>query len=242
MYFQDLNNPEIIKKTKQLSQGKSGVYKITNLQNSKSYVGSAITKKATSNRLYARFRNHFFHHHKDFLLKRAIKKYGINSFSWEILEWTEIPSTRSRETWFIQNLLPEYNILLSAENSFGYSHTLETREKMKAGYSESRRQAVGLLNKGKKLSPEVRKKLSQAAFNRTAQQKQQHQKIMEEWNQKMFSKPTQILDGDTREILGRYSSLREACRAFQGNYRTFKRTVKSGKKIRCLNIYVEYSS
>nr|USG56577.1 orf139 [Chlorella vulgaris] len=113
---------------------------------------------------------------------------------------------------------------------------------MKAGYSESRRQAVGLLNKGKKLSPEVRKKLSQAAFNRTAQQKQQHQKIMEEWNQKMFSKPTQILDGDTREILGRYSSLREACRAFQGNYRTFKRTVKSGKKIRCLNIYVEYSS
>lgn len=53
---------------------------------------------------------------------------------------------------------------------------------------------------------------------------------MEEWNQKMFSKPTQILDGDTREILGRYSSLREACRAFQGNYRTFKRTVKSGKK------------
>lgn len=242
MYFQDLNNPEIQKKIKQLSQGKSGVYKITNLQNKKSYIGSAITKKAASNRLYIRFRNHFFNHHKDFPLKRAIKKYGVSIFSWEILEFTKISSTRSRETWYIQNLLPEYNILLSAENSFGYLHRPETREKMKAGYSESRRKAIGLLNKGKKLSPEVRDKLSQATLNRVAQQKQEHQKITKEWNQKMFSKPTQILDGDTREILGNYSSLREACYVFQGYYRTFKRNVKSGKKLRKLNIYVKYFS
>jgi len=149
MYFQNLHNPEIQKKIKQLSQGKSGVYKIINLANQKSYIGSAITKKATANRLYIGFRNHFFNHHKELPLKRAIKKHGAYGFSWEILEFTEISNTRIRETWYIQKLLSEYNILQSAESSLGYCHTAETREKMKAIYSDSRRQVIGVLNKGK---------------------------------------------------------------------------------------------
>lgn len=81
---------------------------------------------STGNRLYIRFRNHFFNHHKDrsslrYPLKRAIRKYGVSNFSWEILEFTEILNTRTRETWYIQNLLPEYNILEYASSSLGYS-------------------------------------------------------------------------------------------------------------------------
>lgn len=117
--FLNLQDSTVQNKIKSLCQGKSGVYLITNLKNKKRFIGSAITKKPTCNRLYFRFRNHFFNHHKDFPLKRAIKKYGVDNFSWKILEFTTISSTRTRETYFIQKLLPEYNILQSVESSLG---------------------------------------------------------------------------------------------------------------------------
>ena len=242
MFFQNLDIPEIQQKIKKFCQGKSGVYKISNLSSQKNYIGSAITKKSTGNRLYIRFRNHFFNHHKEFPLKQAIKKYGVSNFSWEILEFTEISNTRTKETWYIQNLLPEYNILKSGGSSLGYSHTTESKKKMKKLYSNPRRQAKGSVNKGKTFSVEFRKKLSEAALNRTIEQKQRHKQICTKWNKKMFSKPTQILHGNTLQVLGNYSSLREACRAWNGDYRTFKRAVKSKKKIYKLNIYVKYYS
>lgn len=242
MEFFNLQDSFTQKQIKQLCQGKSGVYLITNLKNNKRYVGSAITKKPTSNRLYFRFRNHFFNHHKEFPIKKAIIKYGVHNFSWKILEFTEISNTRTRETYYIQTLLPEYNILQSAESSLGYQHTLETREKMKKNYSDERRQLIGMLNKNKKLSLEIREKMSQAASNRTLEQKQKLKQACTVFNKKTFSKPTQVIDGTTLEILGNYQSLREACSVWNGDYRTFKRAVKSGMKINKLNIYVKYIS
>lgn len=238
MYFTNLQDSNVHAQIKKLCQGQSGVYKITNLKNNNQYIGSAITKKAGLNRLYVRFRNHFFNHHKLFLITRAVKNYGVNNFSWEILEFTDIETTRTRETYYIQTLKPEYNILESAENSLGYSHTPETLLKMKAEYSQERREKIGNLNRIKKLSPEVREKISQAARLRTLEQK--HQQACDSFNK--HRKPTQILDATNFQILGNYSSLREACRAWNGNYRTFKRVVKSGEKLHSFNIYVKYIS
>lgn len=242
MVFTQLQDPSVQLEIKRLCQGKSGVYRITHIETQKSYVGSALTKKPTLNRLYTRFRNHFFNHHKPFPIIRAIKKYGVHNFSWEILEFTEIETTRARETQYIQLLNPEYNILEFAESSLGYSHTPETLLKMKSGYSGERRVKIGNLNRNKKLSLEVREKISRAVVERTSQQKQTHQKACDAFNKLHFSKPTQVLDATTFKVLGKYSSLREACRAWNGSYRTFKRVVKSGEKIHKLNIYVKYIS
>jgi group I intron endonuclease len=242
MFFINLQDPHVQSEIKKLCLGKSGVYRITNLQNNNQYVGSAITKKPSLNRLYIRFRNHFFNHHKPFPITRAIKKYGVSSFSWEVLEFTENSTTRTRETHWIQTLKPSYNILESGETSLGYSHTLETRQKMKKGYSQARRDWIGNLHKGKKVSPEIREKIARAALNRTPEQKQRHQQACDVFNKKHFSKPTQIVDASNLKVLATYSSLREACRALNGNYRTFKRVVKSGEKLTKLNIYVKYSS
>lgn len=240
MYYIHLQNSDVQKKIKHLCKGKSGVYKITNLINKKIYVGSAISKKSTQNRLYIRFRNHFFNTHKPFPLTRAVQKYGVQFFSWEILEFTEISSTRERETSYIQTLLPEYNILQQADSSIGYQHTKETL--LKINYSESRRLRIGNLNKNKQLDFETRQKMSQAALYRTPEQKKTHQQRCDIFNKSKFSKKTQVLDGDTQKVLGTYSSLREACLAWNGNYRTFKRVVKSGNKNHKLNIYVKYIS
>lgn len=242
MFFTDLRNPAVQTAIKKLCQGHSGVYKITNLRNKKRYIGSAITKKAKGNRLYIRFRNHFFNHHKPFPITRAIKKYGVENFSWEIVEFTEISMTRARETYWRERVNPEYNILQSGESSLGYSHTPETRLKMKTGYSVERRVMISNLNKNKKLSLDVREKLSRAALQRTPELKQKHQQACDAWNKRCFSKPTHILHGETGEVLGTYSSLREACRIWNGDYRTFKRVVKSGKKHHKFNIYVKYIS
>lgn len=242
MYFSNLQDSHVQVEIKKLSQGHCGVYKITNLKNNKQYVGSAITKKPSLNRLYVRFRNHFFNHHKPFPISRAIQKYGVHNFSWEILEFTDISTTRARETHWIQQLKPEYNILESGESSLGYNHTLETRLKMKSVYSLERRVKIGNLNRGKKVSGEIRKKMSQSALHRTPDQKQRHQQACESFNKVTFSKPTQIVDAETLKVLGNFKSLRDACRAWHGDYRTFKRAVKSGKKIHKFNIFVKYIS
>lgn len=55
-----------------------GIYRITNKINGKSYIGQSVNIK---NRWYV---------HKatkdDYPIHRAIRKYGKNNFSWEILE------------------------------------------------------------------------------------------------------------------------------------------------------------
>lgn len=161
MYFTNLQDSHVQILIKKLCQGKSGVYLITNLQNKNRYVGSAITKKPSLNRLYIRFRNHFFNHHKPFPISKAIKKYGVHNFSWEILEFTEISTTRTRETYYIQTLKPEYNILESGETSLGYTHTPETRMKMKSAYNQERRLKIG--KRKKSLSRNSRKTSSNSS-------------------------------------------------------------------------------
>lgn len=242
MIFTNLENSLIQKEIKKFCHGKSGVYKITNLKNKKFYIGSAMTAKSSVNRLYIRFRNHFFNYHKLFPITNAIIKYGVYNFSWEIIEFTELENTRSRETYYIQLLKPEYNILQSAESNLGYKHTPQTREKIKQNYSEKRRQTIGNLNKGKTLSIETRQKIALAVLNRSIDVKIKHQQACEEFNRKKFSKATQVVDGNTHETLGTYTSLTATCRAWNGDYRTFIRAVKSGTVICKLNIYVKYIS
>lgn len=146
MYFINLQETTVQQEIKKLCRGKSGVYQITNTLNKKKYIGSAITKTSSGNRLYLRFRNHFFNQQKEFLSRAAIKKYGVNSFSWEILEFTPIFATRDRESAYIKQLLPEYNVLQIAGSSLGFQHTAETKEKMRKGYSKARRKAIGMLH------------------------------------------------------------------------------------------------
>lgn len=63
-------------------------------------------------------------------------------------------------------LLPKYNVAEKAGNPFGVKHTAETRAAMKLNYSKERRETIGALNRGKKLSPATVELIRTAALNR----------------------------------------------------------------------------
>jgi group I intron endonuclease len=105
----------------------SGVYCLINKVNGHSYVGSSIN-------LASRMRNYL---NKAFLkskqnanmpITRSLLKYDYSNFSLLILEYVEAEFLASRETFYIANIIPYYNVLKQGFSSLGYIHTEETKK------------------------------------------------------------------------------------------------------------------
>src|SRR6187402_310987 len=78
----DIHLLEVQNKIKDENRHKSGVYMILNNKNNKKYIGSAST-----NKINVRFRNHLYHQTGSKLVSAAVAKYGIENFSFYILEY-----------------------------------------------------------------------------------------------------------------------------------------------------------
>ena len=150
------------------TMGLSGIYMILNKTTGDYYIGSAAT-----NRFYARFSNHLIYFRGSKIVKAAVKKYGLENFSFIVLElYPDIVTKENNkelldlEDKYLKLLLPNYNILTEEGSSFGYKHTEVDRKKMKDLYSNIRREIIGNLNKGKKLSPDTIEKIRDKAFNK----------------------------------------------------------------------------
>lgn len=102
-----------------------GIYKITNKINGKFYIGQSIDIKR-------RFMEHKCPHGTMSSIKLAIKKYGKENFSFEVIEECEAELLDEREMYWIARLNPQYN-----------------------------RNEGGGGCKGFRLSPEIRKRISQ---------------------------------------------------------------------------------
>jgi group I intron endonuclease len=75
-----------------------GIYKITNKINNKAYVG-------WSNNIERRFKEHQTCGGRSRIpLDLAIQKYGINNFTYEIIEECSIEELNERETYWITTL------------------------------------------------------------------------------------------------------------------------------------------
>ena len=226
--YEDLHLEEkrkiILKETK----GLSGIYLILNKMTLDYYIGSAST-----GRIYARFSNHLIHRTGSKILKFAVLKYGLSYFAFIIIEL--FPEVINRinnkdllnlEDFYLKSLLPNYNILTEAGNSFGYKHTEITRIKMKAQYSQERRDKIGNLNKGKSLSKEIIEKLRQSSLNK---KKRVYSKEVL-FNMKNKSKELLVLNLDST-VYGKYFSITEAAKSLQCSIKTISRTLKTEKKI-----------
>ena len=93
---------------------KVGIYKITNLCNGKIYIGQ-------SNNIYRRWKDHRCNSKNtnsadyDSVLHRAFRKYGVNNFSFDIIEECNLKDLNDREIYWIEyydstNLSIGYNL------------------------------------------------------------------------------------------------------------------------------------
>ena len=181
--FEDLTNPSVKKTAYRHLKRLSGVYMIINLVTGKYYIGSAVTGN-----FYMRFHKHLFSLSGNKRVANAVTKYGLQEFAFIVLEIipekekTQLEAQAvnslliSREDYYLDVFKPEYNIIAFASNSAGWKHSEDSLVKMRNNYSLERRQRVGNINKGKTLSEETRKLMSEAAQLRVPMSKESRKK------------------------------------------------------------------
>lgn len=222
--FENLDSENIRKQILNETKGLSGIYMIVNKITKDYYIGSAAT-----NRFYARFSNHLIYFRGSKIVKSAVKKYKLNNFAYIILELYPNIVTKENnkelldlEDKYLKLLLPNYNILTEAGFSFGYKHTEVDRQKMKDIYTDARREMVGSLNRGKKLSPETIEKMREKALNRSP--------MFDEIKKKCIAhtRPV-VLYNLNGTVYGEYSTILDAANSINCGEKTIRRALKTEK-------------
>jgi group I intron endonuclease len=226
--YEDLNLNSTRKKIETETRNLSGIYLILNKVTLDYYIGSAAT-----NRFYARFSNHLIYFRGSKIVKLAVRKYKLDQFAFLILEI--FPDVVNRinnkrlldlEDFYLKSLLPNYNILTEAGSSFGYKHTEVTRLKMKAEYSQERREKIGNLNRGKSLPCATKEKLRNSCLTRD-KRIYSDESIL---NMKKKYKPIILYNLDNT-VYGEFSSIVEAANSIGCSEKTIRRAFKTNKKI-----------
>lgn len=237
--YENLNNQETKNEIKRDVNKISGIYLILNKITGDYYIGSAST-----NKIYSRFYRHLINFTGSKIVKLAVKKYGLDNFAFIILELfpEEVNVENNKklldlEDFYLKTLLPNYNILTEAGSSFGYKHTEVTRIKMKADYSEKRREAIGSLNRGKTLSEETKVKIKEKALIRT-----EPRILSKEFldTMKNNSKGIVLYNISNNTLYGEYPSILEASKSLNCSDKTIRRVLKTEKKILLRRWRVKY--
>jgi group I intron endonuclease len=226
--YENLSDTSVKSRVLNDTRGLSGIYMILNKVTLDYYIGSASTGK-----LNTRFSNHLFNFSGSKVVKNAVKKYGISSFAFIVLElFPEIVTKENNkklldlEDFYLKSLLPNYNILTEAGSSFGYKHSEISRLNMKTSYSEERRTAIGNLNKGKSFFPNTIKLMKESALNRI----KPIYTLEAIQNMKKKSKAILVYNMDYT-VYGEFTSITEASKNLGCSEKTIYRALKTPKKI-----------
>ena len=226
--YENLGDKYIQSKVLNDTKNLAGVYLILNKFNLSCYVGSASTGKFNS-----RFRRHLFTFNGSKVVKAAVKKYKIDNFSFIILNifTEEVNKENNRqlldmEDYYIKSLLPDYNIVTEAGNTFGYKHSEITRLKMIQSYSPERRLWIGNLNKNKPMSEQHKENMRQAALIRV--KPAYSEEALD--NMRLNSKPIIVYNLD-KTVYGEYSSITEGAKSLRCATKTVQRALNTPKQI-----------
>lgn len=105
----------------------SGIYKITNKINNHFYIGQ-------SKNIEKRWKDHIKtakENKNRTVLQKAFCKYGVDNFTFEILEKCPTDKLDEKEIFYIAKLKPEYNMNLGGSGNKGYIVTNETKESLR---------------------------------------------------------------------------------------------------------------
>jgi group I intron endonuclease len=121
-YYQnaDLNKKLIVDE----NEGKSGIYRWTNKLTGEFYIGQS---RNLSNRFKKYYSFSYLSSKSNFIISRALIKYGYSNFSVEILEYCDPCNLMEREQYYFNKLNPKYNILKVAGSSLGFKQSDKTK-------------------------------------------------------------------------------------------------------------------
>lgn len=148
-----------------------GIYEIRNIVNGHVYIGSAINIEKRWNKHTSSLKGG--KHHSQYL-QYAWNKYGVDCFTFSILELCDKNNLIIHEQIYIDKRCPEYNMSHIAGSRLGMKCSDETKKKMSNSakgktHSVETRHKISILKKGKvgwwkgkTYSDEHRKKLSEA--------------------------------------------------------------------------------
>lgn len=123
------------------------IYKITNIQNNKVYIGQTI--RPVQDR-FNRHLNNALHNVIDTHFARAIRKYGKDSFSWEIIDTANTQEELTiKERYWIQyyNSVKEgYNETDAISKCGGNTYQSKTEKEMEVIKEKIRQTKIGIKN------------------------------------------------------------------------------------------------
>jgi len=222
--YENLQLESIRKNILSETKGLSGIYMVLNKVTMDYYIGSAST-----NRIYSRFSNHLVYLKGSKVIKNAVRKYKLPCFAFIVLEiYPKLVNKENNrelldlEDFYLKSLIPNYNILTEAGNCFGYKHTELDRIKMRAIYSQERRERIGSLNRG---SDETIEKIRAKTLERP--KRTFSEQALE--NMKKNSKAVLIYNLD-KTVYGKYSSISDAANSLGCSVKTIRRALKTEKK------------
>lgn len=142
------------------------IYQLVNKVNKKCYIG-------VTNNYQKRMREHSYASN-DFLISKAIRKYGWENFTINILfeTYDSELAYQAAESHYIKIYMSNnpnrgYNLTEGGQGTLGYKFSNDTKEKMRNAkqgrkLTDEHKRKIGEANKGHKLSIESRKKISNA--------------------------------------------------------------------------------
>lgn len=128
-----------------------GIYKITNTINGKVYIGQSID-------IEKRWKDHIKDYKKgEQVLYKAIRKYGIENFSFEVVEECDMEELDDKEIYYIK----EYCSYIHADESKGYNMTLGGEGNRGLVFTKEHKRRLSESRKGKHHTQVVRKRMSE---------------------------------------------------------------------------------
>ena len=166
-----------------------GIYQILNATNGKRYIGQSINiESRLSHHKEMLINNQHFNKH----LQNSFNKYGLENFTFEVLEECNKEELSTRERYYIKlyNSMNEgYNKTSGGENIPGWQQSDEVRhkisEKLKVNNAMHRSEIAKKANSDRIWSDESRKKLSDSTKKRFAENPEQglkHSQYLSESN------------------------------------------------------------
>ncbi len=149
------------------------IYKATNKINQKVYIGRTI--QSFKQRIYDHKRNVLVNGYNNYFYK-AIRKYGIDSFKWEIIDTAKnIKELNILEQFFIDHyreIGEVYNLTDGGDGISGYNHSEISKQKMSEAHKGEKNYFYG-----KKHTEESKKKISEARKGKPSGYKGKHQTV-----------------------------------------------------------------